>query len=340
LSLYRHPKSAYWWVRFTIGGREVRQSSGTKDRKDAEEYEHKLRARYWRQTQLGEQHHTWKEARDRWLKERQGKRSLERDVRIFNEYRELEPMSLRETTADTFRDVRDARSALVSPATLNREFSLLRAVMNRAAKQWRWIDVVPPIPMAVIEAKDPRWLTRPQFQELLKHLPNHTAELARFAVATGIRRSNVTGLTWDRIDFDSRFAFIPGSQAKGKRGIPVPLNDDAIAVLRRQAGKHDTFCFTFRGNPVYQVATKAWREACAKAGVRGLRFHDLRHTWASWQAQSGTPAYVLREMGGWTTDAMVKRYSHLGAGDLAAYANRSLLKVGTPPKKRVARRAK
>lgn len=249
-------------------------------------------------------------------------------------------MSLRETTGEMLRDLRNARAATVSASTLNREFSLLRAVLNRAAKEWHWIDVVPPVPMASVEQQDPRWLTRPQFIELLKHLPAHTAELARFAVATGIRRGNVTGLTWDRIDMDDHFAFIPGSQAKGKRGIPVPLNEDAMAVLERQRGQHPKFVFVYRGSPIYQVTTRAWRIACARAGSPGLRFHDLRHTWASWQVQEGTPAYVLRELGGWATDAMVKKYAHLGASDLAQYANRTQLNLVTPDKKTKTRRVK
>jgi integrase len=339
VSLYRHPKSAYWWVRFTIGGREVRQSSGTKDRKAAEEYEHQLRGKYWRQAHLGEQHHTWREAKDRWLKERAGKRSLERDVRIFDEYRELEPLSLRETTIDKLRDIRDARMNAVSPATLNREFALLRAVMNRAI-DWRWIDQTPKFPMAEIEQQDPRWLTREQFADLVKRLPAHTAELARFAVTTGLRRGNITGLTWDRVDLEQRFVRIEASQAKGKRPIHVPLNDDAIAVLERQKGRDERWVFVFRRRPVYQVATRAWREAVKAIGQEGLRFHDLRHTWASWQAQEGTPGYVLRELGGWATDAMVKRYAHLGASDLAQYANRTRLNLGTPAAKRAARRHK
>lgn len=334
MSLYRHPKSAYWWVRFTLGGRQVRQSSGTKDRKAAEEFEQQLRSRYWREIRLGETHHTWAQARQRWLKERAGKRSLERDERIFAEYREMEALSLRDTTADVLRNLRDARAAIVSPATLNREFSLLRAVMNRAAGEWEWKVQVPPFPMAQIEQQDPRWLTRAQFLALLEHLPAHTAELARFAVATGIRRGNITGLTWDRVDMGARFAYVPGSQAKGKRGIPVPLNDDAMEVLARQEGRHEKYVFVFRGKPVYQVATRAWREATRAAGLEGLRFHDLRHTWASWQAQAGTPAYVLRELGGWATDAMVKRYSHLGPGDLAAYVGRSMLNLVTPAKRK------
>lgn len=339
LSLYRHPKSAYWWVRFTIGGREIRQTSGTKDRAQAEEYEHELRKRYWRQIKLGEQHHTWKEARDRWLKERAGKRSIERDVRIFAEYRELEPMSLRDTDVNTLSDLRDARMSAVSPSTLNREFSLLRAVMNRAV-EWTWIDHVPKFPMAHLEPADPRWLTREQFTELLKHLPNHSAELARFAVATGLRRGNITGLTWDRVDLDERSVRVEASQAKGKRPLHVPLNDDAMAVLERQKGRDPKWVFVFRKKPVYQVTTRAWREAVKAIGQEGLRFHDLRHTWASWQAKEGTPLYALREMGGWATDAMVKKYAHLGRSDLAVYASRTLLKVGTPENKTKVRRHK
>lgn len=337
MSLYRHPKSAYWWVRFTISGREVRQSSGTLDRKAAEEFEHQLRHRYWRQVRLGETHHTWSEAKDRWLKERGGKRSLERDVRIFKEYREIFPLSLRDTTTTILGELRDARLSAVSPATLNRELSLLRAVMN-AAVGWGWIEAAPKFPLVRLEQSDPRWLTRAQFMKLLEHLPPHSRELARFAVATGIRRGNITGLTWDRVDMDEGFAYIPGSQAKGKRGIPVPLNDDAMAVLERQKGKHEKYVFVFRGEPVYQVATRAWRAGVKAAGFAGLRFHDLRHTWASWQAQAGTPAYVLRELGGWASDAMVKRYSHLGAGDLAQYAGRTNL--GTPGVRRARRRHK
>jgi integrase len=326
VSLYRHPKSAYWWVRFTIGGREVRQSTGTRDRKDAEEFEHQLRSRYWRQTHLGEEHHTWKEASERWVRERSGKRSIERDERIFAEYRELDPIAVRDIDGKSLETIREAREQRVSSSTVNREFALLRSVLNRATKAWHWIDHPPAVPMSRLEPQDPRFLTRAQFQTLVKLLPKHTADMARLAVATGLRRGNITGLLWSQVDLKEGFAHIPGSRAKGKRGIPVPLNEEAVAVIKRWRGKHETHVFVFRKKPVYQVATRRWREAVKAAGLEGLRFHDLRHTWASWQAQAGTPAYVIRELGGWATDAMVKRYAHLGAGDLAAYAARTLLK--------------
>ena len=57
-----------------------------------------------------------------------------------------------------------------------------------------------------------------------------------------------------------------------------------------------------------------------EAGFTDLRFHDLRHTWASWHVQNGTPLHVLQELGGWACFSMVQRYAHLSAEHLAEYA--------------------
>jgi integrase len=64
----------------------------------------------------------------------------------------------------------------------------------------------------------------------------------------------------------------------------------------------------------------AWQAACKMTGVEQFRFHDLRHTWASWHVQQGTPLYALKELGGWETLEMVKRYAHLPPQHLLAYA--------------------
>ena len=58
------------------------------------------------------------------------------------------------------------------------------------------------------------------------------------------------------------------------------------------------------------------------AGIADFRRHDLRHTWASWHVQSGTPLHALQELGSWSTTQMVQRYAHLSAQHLAEYANR------------------
>jgi len=64
------------------------------------------------------------------------------------------------------------------------------------------------------------------------------------------------------------------------------------------------------------------RFAIERAGIEDFRWHDLRHTWASWHVQAGTPLHVLQELGGWETAEMVRRYAHLTADHLAPYADR------------------
>jgi integrase len=104
----------------------------------------------------------------------------------------------------------------------------------------------------------------------------------------------------------------------------VPLSDTAIAVLRRQRAKkrkpeYIESVFVYHGKQVYQTVTAAWTKARKRAGIRDFRWHDLRHTWASWHVQRGTPLQVLKELGGWETLEMVQRYAHLSADHLARW---------------------
>lgn len=103
----------------------------------------------------------------------------------------------------------------------------------------------------------------------------------------------------------------------------VPLNAEAVTVIRRQEGRHPRYVFAYRKHaPVRCVNGQTWRDAVKRAGLKDFRWHDLRHTWASWHAQAGTPLNVLQELGGWETAAMVRRYAHLAPEHLAEHAER------------------
>ena len=102
----------------------------------------------------------------------------------------------------------------------------------------------------------------------------------------------------------------------------MPLSANAVVVLREQIGKHLEFVFTYRGKPVKEVNTKAWRAALKRAGIENFRWHDLRHTWASWHVQAGTPLHVLQELGGWECVEMVRKYAHLSSEHLVEYVDR------------------
>ena len=139
---------------------------------------------------------------------------------------------------------------------------------------------------------------------------------------TGLRKSNVTGLQWSQVDLVRRCAWIHPDQAKARKAIAVPLSAAAVIVLREQIGVHGEFVFAFRGKPIRQVNTKAWRQALERTGITNFRWHDLRHTWASWHVQAGTPLHVLQELGGWESVEMVRRYAHLSTDHLAEYVER------------------
>lgn len=126
-----------------------------------------------------------------------------------------------------------------------------------------------------------RWLSKEDAEHLIRKLPSHLVDLVLFSLATGLRKSNVAQLQWSEVDLIKRHALVHPDQSKTKKAIPVPLNDTAVNVIRRQIGKHSQFVFTYAGNPIIQCNTKAWRNALRRAGIENFRWHDLRHTWAS-----------------------------------------------------------
>lgn len=321
MPLYRHPESPYWWVRFSVGGIKIRRSSQTTSREGAEEFEAKLRADLWRRVRLGERpRYTWKEAVERWWIGAQGRdkaRDRER-LKWFAEY--LDGLPLDSVTAVIIEKLRSVRAAESSPATANRYMALLRMVLRKAHREWDWTDKVPVVPMFHLETKEPRYLTRAQFQRLKRELPGHLQVLAEFSVETGLRMRNATGLTWQQVDLRQRLLWVPATRAKGGETISIPLSSTAVRLLREQRGKHEMRVFTFDGKPLEDANGAAFKKAAARAGVPWLRWHDLRHTWASWHIQAGTPPHILRELGAWKSDAMVRRYAHLSTEHLRAYA--------------------
>ncbi|MCK4951842.1 MAG: site-specific integrase, partial [Gammaproteobacteria bacterium] len=157
---------------------------------------------------------------------------------------------------------------------------------------------------------------------LLAELPEYTADMTRFTLATGLRKSNVTQLEWSQVDLNARRAWIHADQAKANKAIAVPLNSEAVVVLRKQVGKHPVRVFTYKGHPIKDIGVTAWRSALKRAEIENFRWHDLRHTWASWHVQGGTPLYILQELGGWESIEMVKRYAHLSPDHLAEYVEK------------------
>lgn len=313
---------AHWWVRFAVRGIEVRQSSGTDRKELAETFEQQLREAIWNEQTLGIEEHTWGEACARWCKEKAHKRSLLRDRQAIAKLM-------------VSGNLRGIRISEIDKSVGSRELAVLRSILNACVK-WEWLDKAPKVEMPPVEKHDPRWITQEEFKTLCQELPPHAAQLARFAVATGLRQANIFKLEWRNVGMAAKLLSVGAHQSKSRKAIGVPLNDDACAVLKRQSGIHPIYVFGDHSGraPIGSIKT-TWLKAVKRAGIEGFRFHDLRHTWAAWHTLAGTPPLILKELGGWASLNMLEKYASLGVGHLADWANNSGARNGEKKARRM-----
>ena len=130
------------------------------------------------------------------------------------------------------------------------------------------------------QASDTLDISPDQAEALCRVLPKHLQAMCRFSLATGLRESNVTGLEWSQVDLERRVAWIHADQSKSGRAMGIPLNNEAVVVLRQQSGKHKRYVFTYFGKRIVKANTRAFRKGLTQVGIEDFRWHDLRHTWA------------------------------------------------------------
>lgn len=324
-----------YWVRFRIGGQDIFRSTGTTNRKQAEEFEQALRSHYWRQAKLGEEVHTWGEAVLRLkLESRWSANTRAANGRSFNRFAPIAQLPLAEIGRAT---VAEARSMLLrdelAPASINRHMAVFRQVLF-AAVAWGWLKDAPAVEMLPVPERDSAALDADGFARLLLELPEHLRAPALLAATTGLRMANVRDLTWPQVHLVEGFILIPTSSSKTRRPIIVPLTPYSAALLasiERAQGTDRVFTYRpflaggegRRADPRPITGTlnaKAFRKARKRAGVPA-RWHDLRHSFASWLAVAGAPDRILQQLGGWTSPAMLTRYAHLALGDTRSWAS-------------------
>lgn len=317
--LYKRNASPQWWIDFgTHNGKRTRQSAGTEDRKQAEEFAKHRQTELWRAEKLDQQPCvTWDHAVIEWVKAHEHKRSIEDDKQRLRGLSErLRGCSVSGITAATLRRIVEEIPGIGS-STRNRYLAAGAGVFNFAhAQQWR--DGKLSIQRFAEPRHRIRYLTPTEACRLLAELPDYLRAMAEFSLATGLRESNVRLLEWSNVDLARSIAWVHGDQAKAGKSLAVPLNASAMGVLHGQQAQHWKWVFPLNGRPLYQCNNTAWKSALKRAGIDNFRWHDLRHTWASWHVQNGTSLYDLKTLGGWASMAMVERYAHMTHERVAA----------------------
>lgn len=324
MPLYKRKDSPYWWCSI---GSDTRVSTGTADRKAAEEFERVLTQRKWRVEKLGDRASVaWSEVAERWVNESAKPKKRDRELLGWLDERIGKSSVSDVADADVLEELRKHGLADGwSQATVDRMMGTVSAVLKACAR-WRYLDHAPVVPMYRPGLDEPRFLTPPELDRLCSHLPMHLSLAARFAVASLLRMRAMLQLEWSRVDLKEGKAWVPRAHQKAKRTFGLPLTSEAIRVLRALRcinGPQATLVFLWQGRPIDDCNTKAFQDAVVAAKVAPFRWHDLRHTGASWAVQSGVTLPELMLLGDWKDYRSVLRYAHLAPSQAAVAAERT-----------------
>ncbi|MGY6089110.1 tyrosine-type recombinase/integrase [Avibacterium paragallinarum] len=319
-----------WQIDITTpSGQRIRRSAQTTKKQLAQELHDKLKHEYWQVEQLNKKpERTIEEALVRFLESSKGQKNLNAKIRHTEYWRSvLAGRTLSSLTTDDIVNNlpthKISTGEKLSLSTQNRYRSSIMRVLSLAQKAG-WIDSIPYIPKNKEPKVRVRWITQPQALELLNALQlSWMRDVCAFALATGARMTEILSLTWDKIDLSRNIAIVSSDIAKSGRARSLLLGEEALSIIaRRREEQLSPYVFhRGKGKRIIEVDRDDFNRAAKRCNINDFRFHDLRHTWASWHVQNGTPLMVLKELGGWETLEMVKRYAHLNADHLLSYTN-------------------
>lgn len=198
------------------------------------------------------------------------------------------------------------RGRPIRPTTVNRELACLKRLFTLAIA-WGKAESNPVRGVKFFreDGRCERILTPAEIEHLLAACRAPLRPMVVLALHTGMRRGEILGLTWERVEIERGVVTLRRTKSGTERR--VPLNADAVEALR---GQPRAGAYVFGGEAPYRDNKNGWRSARRRAGLSGVRFHDLRHTWASALVAAGVDLRTVQELGGWCSLAMVERYSH------------------------------
>jgi len=279
--------------------------------------------------------HTFGEMIDRYLKTEAPKtpKSYQKKKTQLNRWKaELGHLRLFDVTPSRIAEVKEKmlneklkNGKQKSPTTVVRYMAALSPVYNIAVNEWEWLDNSPM--KKVKRPTEPRgrirFLDDNERYQLLTAAQNHKNKhlyvIIVLAISTGMRQGEIMGLTWKDINLSEGYALLP--ETKNDEVRRVPITGQALTLLKdmnkiRRIDTNYVFSDLTTTKPAFNH--KAWEQIVKDAEINDFRFHDLRHTAASYLAMNGASLAEIAEILGHKTLAMVKRYAHLSHSHTAS----------------------
>ena len=206
----------------------------------------------------------------------------------------------------------------VSPATINKEVSILKRMFNLAIRE-------------DLAAKNPCWkvgrlpennerkriLSKEELDKLVDELPQHASDIVLTAYFTGMRAGEIFDLTWDKVSLEESYIELEPEDTKTKNPRRIYFNEVVFEIFTRldkvRYLNHKNV-FTYKGKPIKSIKT-CLKNACQEVGIEDFRFHDLRHTFNTMMRKAGVPKSVIMHLTGHKTSAMFYRYNTIDEED-------------------------
>src|SRR5438034_4112571 len=314
-TIYKRGNS--WCVGFTVNGRRVRETVGP-NKKVAEKVlslrmTQVLENRYFPPNRaLGRM--PFKDFAQTYL-EREGPllKSIRTERnRVLAWAREFGNRPLGQITSTEIEAWRRERMSKCRPATINRDLSRLRHMLNTAV-EWELLEECPMQGMKFLRENNARtrYLSLEESQRLIAScIAPHIRALVTVALHSGMRLGEILNLCWQDLDFASGFILVRDSKNGESRHVAVDATLFALFRAYPHRPSTDLVFSSSSGGHIVDVRT-GFQNACKRAGLTDLHFHDLRHTFASQFVMARGDLYILKEVLGHKSINMTQRYAHL-----------------------------
>jgi len=198
----------------------------------------------------------------------------------------------------------------VQKSSINRDLSCLSKMFSKAI-DWGYLNENPLARIKRFSEKDnmrERVLSEEEEERLVQHSSEHLKPIIITASNTGMRLGEILRLKWSQIDLNTRRIRVENTKS-GKNRL-IEINQNLYDVLRLKNGQSPyVFPNPDTGKPLTTVK-RAFKSACRRAGIEGLRFHDMRHTFGTRLIQSGVDIETVRDLMGHHSISVTQRYLH------------------------------
>jgi len=310
-----YKRGEVWWIDMLFRDRRIRKSLNTRNKKLAERIYHKIKTEViegqWFEA-TAKSKKTFRDLMKHYLTEQSPRKSKLSHIRDRSASRHLldffGDMTLTNISKRLVREYKAKRRLdEAAPATINKELGLLKHAFNLAVKEWEWLNTNPIASVSlepVYNARD-RWLTWEEERVLLEICPDWLREIVVFALNTGLRLGEIVNLKWKNVDLSRGVMTL--IRSKNHLRASIPLNNKVYELLMMKLGlprREYVFCSKAGTRLDERNFKRAFNIAREKAALQDMRFHDLRHTFATRLVQNGVDLYRVQRLLGHKSHVM------------------------------------